>query len=445
LIPPRSGGATPLRPIRARDEGLSMTLSDFLSRFALVFAVWIALHAYAWRRLATPLSLRPALRLPLLLLCVAGAVLAPATFALERFRVDAAWRPAATYGGFLAMGLSSSLLLLLLVRDSLLVPGRLMRRIFGGKRAVSRRSRIASPEPERPAAPPAAPAVDVGRRSFLRRASDASVTVVATAGFGAGFVGGRREPRLVDLEIPCDDLPPALDGFRIAQLSDVHIGPMQDGDFLRRAVARVNAAGVDLVAVTGDLVDGYVADLREAVASLRELRSRHGSWFVTGNHEFYWDARAWCDELRRLGVRVLENEHAVLDHLGARLVIGGVHDFSAGRIDPNFATDPHGAFRGAPEDGFRLLLAHQPKSVYQGAAAGARLQLSGHTHGGQYFPFTYLIRFVQPFVAGLYEYRSEATEAQCSLFVHRGTGSWGPPLRLGSPAEIVILTLRARR
>ena len=410
-----------------------MTVADFITRFSLVFAVWIALHVYAYRRLVRPASLRPGVKRALAAAFALAAVAAPSTFAFERFHADASWRLSATYAGFVAMGLSSSVLVLLIARDAMLVIGLLLRRLFGG-----------GGKPRRPAAPTSPPVDLPTRRAFFVRATDAGVAATALAGFGIGVDGGKDEPHLVELDVPLADLAPELDGFRIAQLSDVHIGPIHDGAYMARAVDRVNALGADLVAVTGDLVDGYVDDLRDAVAPLGRLKARHGAWFVTGNHEFYWDAAAWCAELRRLGLRVLENEHRVIEHDGARMTVAGVHDFSGGKIDPTRETDPHAAFSGSPEGSFRLLLAHQPKSIYRGAAAGARLQLSGHTHGGQFFPFTVLIRLFQPFVAGLYEYRSEATDARAALFVHRGTGSWGPPLRLGSRKEIVLLTLRRR-
>lgn len=419
-----------------------MTVVDFISRFAIVFALWIALHIYAYRRLVRPARFRPGVKRALALAFAFAAVAAPSTFAFERFHADASWRLSATYAGFVAMGLSASLLVLLIARDAMLVIAFPIRKLFGGGRKPRRPAAAASVTG--PAAPTSPPSDLPSRRAFFLRATDAGITATALAGFGIGLDGGRDEPHLVEIDVPLDDLAPELDGFRIAQLSDVHIGPIHDGAYLARAVDRVNALGADLVAVTGDLVDGDVADLRDAVSSLGRLKARHGAWFVTGNHEFYWDAAAWCAELRRIGLRVLENEHVVIEHDGARMTVAGVHDLSGGKIDPTRETDPHAAFSGSPEDSFRLLLAHQPKSIYRGAAAGARLQLSGHTHGGQFFPFTVLIRFFQPFVAGLYEYRSAATGARAALFVHRGTGSWGPPLRLGSRKEIVLLTLRRR-
>src|SRR6266571_1967914 len=184
----------------------------------------------------------------------------------------------------------------------------------------------------------------------------------------------------------------------------------------------------DLVAVTGDVADGLVPDLREHVAPLGRLRAPHGAYFVTGNHEYYWDVRGWIAELERLGIEVLSNEHRIVQRGAGRLLLAGVTDLSA-------ASDPAAAVAGAPPSDVRVLLAHQPRSAFAAQAAGYDLQLSGHTHGGQYFPFNLLVRLFQPFVAGLHRLES------MWLYVSRGTGYWGPPLRLCAPAEITLLEL----
>jgi len=237
-----------------------------------------------------------------------------------------------------------------------------------------------------------------------------------------------RHPRVVRRTIPIRNLPADLAGLRIVQLSDLHVGPTIRRPFVDAVVDATNALAPDLVVVTGDVADGFVADLRDHVAPLGRLQAPLGRYFVTGNHEYYWDPRGWLQELERLGLTSLSNEHRLLVRGRGRLLLAGIPDLS---VDP----DPHAALAGAPESDVRVLLAHQPRSAYAARAAGFDLQLSGHTHGGQFFPFNLLVRLFQPFVAGLHRLE------EMWLYVSRGTGYWGPPLRLGAPSEITLLQL----
>jgi hypothetical protein len=252
-----------------------------------------------------------------------------------------------------------------------------------------------------------------------------------------GFANARRTARVVRVEVPIAGLPAALDGFTIAQVSDVHVGPTIKRPYVEAIVEAVNRLDVDLVAITGDLVDGSVRDLADHVAPLAGLRSREGVFFVTGNHEYYSGAAAWVGELRRLGLIVLLNQHAVVRRGEARLVVAGVTDFSAGHFDRSEASDPAAALAGSPAGAVRLLLAHQPRSAVAAQAAGFDLQLSGHTHGGQFLPWNFLVRLQQPFTAGLHRWRG------MWVYTSRGTGYWGPPKRFGAPSEITLLRLVA--
>jgi len=275
-----------------------------------------------------------------------------------------------------------------------------------------------------------------GEAGALETASAVAVPLLALLATVVGFIDARRRPRVVDVEVPLADLPPALRGFTIAQISDVHIGPTIKRDFVRGIVDIVNSLGADLVAITGDLVDGSVEQLGVHVEPLSQLRARHGTYFVTGNHEYYSGAAAWIVELRRLGVNVLLNEHHVLRHGGASLLIAGVTDYSAGRFDPAQRSDPQAALSGAPLDVRpRVLLAHQPRSAAAAADAGFDLQLSGHTHGGQFWPWNLFVRLQQPFTAGLNRL------ASLWVYTSRGSGYWGPPKRLGVPSEIARVRL----
>jgi predicted MPP superfamily phosphohydrolase len=252
-----------------------------------------------------------------------------------------------------------------------------------------------------------------------------------------GFFMVRRVAPVITVEVPLSNLPKELEGFTIAQISDIHVGATIKHDFVAAIVERVNGLEADMVAITGDVVDGSVPDLAQHTEPLARLVSRHGTYFVTGNHEYYSGAREWIEELRRLGARVLINEHVVLDHDGAALVVAGVTDWSAHHFEPLHRSDPHAAARGAPEHALRVLLAHQPRSAQLAEAAGFHLQLSGHTHGGQFWPWNFLVRLQQPFTAGLNRLGG------LWVYTSRGTGYWGPPMRFGVPSEITLIRLTA--
>jgi hypothetical protein len=233
------------------------------------------------------------------------------------------------------------------------------------------------------------------------------------------------------LPVAIDDLPDELDGYRIVQWSDVHVGPTIQRGFVECLVARTNELDADAIAITGDLIDGSFDDLRHHVQPLRDLRARDGVFFVTGNHEYYWRFRDWQRELADLGLTVLENEHRVVR---GRLVIAGVTD-PAGQ-----KSDAAAALARAPRNAVKLLLAHRPQAAEEASRLGVDLQLSGHTHGGQFFPFNLLIRWFQPVVRGLHR-----VGAKTQLYVSRGTGYWGPPSRLGVGGEITVIELRRAR
>jgi predicted MPP superfamily phosphohydrolase len=251
-----------------------------------------------------------------------------------------------------------------------------------------------------------------------------------------GYLNARRTPGVVTVEMPVRGLPAALLGFTIVQISDLHVGPTIRQHHVERIVETVNRLEPDLVAITGDLVDGTVAELASQVAPLARLVSRHGSYFVTGNHEYYSGVGPWLAEIRRLGIKVLHNEHVVIERDGAKLVLAGVTDYSAAYFDSAHRSDPQAALAGAPpEAAMKILLAHQPRSAAAAAQAGFDLQLSGHTHGGQFLPWNFLVKLQQPFTAGLYRL------GRLRVYVSRGTGYWGPPQRLGVPSEITKVRL----
>jgi predicted MPP superfamily phosphohydrolase len=276
---------------------------------------------------------------------------------------------------------------------------------------------------------------DPARRDTLLNALNMGILGTAGALASIGFVEATRRARVVDVKVPIDGLPPGLEGFRIAQISDIHIGPTIKRDFLEGVVAAVNELEADVIAVTGDLVDGSVEHLGSHVAPLGKLKAKHGAFFVTGNHEYYSGAEQWMAFVTSLGLKVLHNEHVVVDRDGGQVVVAGVTDYNAGQIIPSHASDPKLAVAGAPAGAVRVLLAHQPRSASAAVDAGFHLQLSGHTHGGQFVPWNLFVPLQQPFTAGLHKMQS------LWVYVSRGTGYWGPPLRLLAPSEITRVTL----
>jgi len=270
----------------------------------------------------------------------------------------------------------------------------------------------------------------------FRSFSAAGVPLLAALSTLVGFLNARRLARVKSVDVPIADLPASLHGFTIVQITDIHIGPTIKRRHLDAIVDAVNDLDADMIAVTGDLVDGSVRHLAEHTQPMSRLTARHGAYFVTGNHEYYSGAVGWIAELRRLGLRVLMNEHVVLQHDGEEVVVAGVTDYSAHHFDPAQRSDPAAAIAGAPRDaGVKLLLAHQPRSAFAAAPAGFDLQLSGHTHGGQFLPWNFFVRLQQPFTAGLHRLGT------LWVYTSRGTGYWGPPKRLGAPSEITHLRL----
>jgi predicted MPP superfamily phosphohydrolase len=362
-----------------------------------MFVMLALLHAYIGVRLLTPFSaVTQVLGAALLAACL---LLLPNSFrSRENRRLWTVLLPS------LAVGFFSSLLVLTLIRDwGLLVVSAL----------------ALSPQ---------------GHEAWIRISAIGVMALTPTMTL-IGFVMARRVARVVDVEVPLADLPAQLEGFTIAQISDIHVGPTIKRNFVEAIVDRVNRLGADMVAITGDVVDGSVRDLAHDTEPLARLESRHGTYVVTGNHEYYSGAHEWIRELRRLGTRVLLNEHVVLDHDGAKLAVAGVTDYSAHHFDPSHKSDPYAALAGAPADALKVLLAHQPRSASSAADAGYHLQLSGHTHGGQFWPWNFFVRLQQPFTAGLNRL------GRMWVYINRGAGYWGPPMRFGVPSEITLIRL----
>ncbi len=376
--------------------------------------LWGTAHLYVGHRLIGPAPLTRRGRRRAWIALALAASIQPLVFLLDSMLPNAGLYLAVQWLCYVYMGLFGIVLPLLAARDLLALPARLVRRLRPFERAAS---------------------IDRERRAFLANAGNSAIVGASAILSGVGVAAARRRAEVVEVDLPIAHLPADLDGYRIVQLSDIHAGLTITGDFVRTAVDTANELDADLVALTGDLVDGTVSRLAPQVATIARLRARDGVFFVTGNHEYYWDAPAWCTHLENLGLTVLNNRHRVVTRGDARLLVAGVTDLDAERLLPEHASDPSAALAGAPACDVRLLLAHQPRSAPAAARAGFDLQLSGHTHGGQFFPWTLFIGLAHPYPAGL------SRVGEMCLYVSRGTGYWGPPLRLGAPSEITSLRL----
>ncbi|MFJ3186078.1 metallophosphoesterase [Streptomyces halstedii] len=291
------------------------------------------------------------------------------------------------------------------------------------------------PEPEAEPAPEPTPhtPADPSRRLFVARAVGGAAALAGLGTVGYGTYGVLRGPRVKRITVPLARLPRSAHGFRIAVVSDIHLGPILGRAHTRRIVDTINATSPDLVAVVGDLVDGTVADLGTAAEPLAGLEARHGSYFVTGNHEYFSGAAEWVDHVRELGLRPLENARVEI----AGFDLAGVNDV-AGESEgqgPDFAA----ALGDRDRSRASVLLAHQPVVIDDAVAHGVDLQLSGHTHGGQLWPGNLLAELANPTVAGLERY------GDTQLYVSRGAGAWGPPVRVGAPSDITVVELASKR
>ena len=281
-----------------------------------------------------------------------------------------------------------------------------------------------------------APPDDPGRRAFLARAVAGTAFGASTAIGAVGLRNALGDITTPEVEVKLDRLPRRLSGLTIAQLSDVHIGPILDGRFLEHLVEQTNAMKPDLVVITGDLVDGSVEGLGPAIATLGNLRSRYGTFFCTGNHEYYSGADDWNAFLGKIGIRVLMNERVSIGDKGASFDLAGIPDPQGAFFSEDHRASLSMALDGRDEEREVVLLAHRPSQVDNAAARRVGLQLSGHTHGGQLWPFGQLARLSEPYLSGLHRH-GDLTQ----VYVSRGTGFWGPPMRVMAPAEIARIVL----
>jgi predicted MPP superfamily phosphohydrolase len=387
----------------------TLQLATFL---AIVLSVMGVLHWYVWTRLvvdpAPPPGLRRALTLAMAMLF--------ATIPLAFYAARAANFPArrlATIPGYVWLGVLFLLFAAVASVDVVRALGALLQRLAADL-----------------------PPDDPERRTTVARLFAGGIALVGGGASVAALRSGLGPVVVKEVRVRLDRLPPSLHGTTIVQISDVHVGPTLGREFVADIVRRVNALAPDVIAITGDLVDGSVRTLAAEVAPLAELKSRYGTYFVTGNHEYYSGVESWCREITRLGIRVLRNERVAIEgEDGASFDLAGIDDHSATRFGGS--SNVAKAVLGRDTSRELVLLAHQPRAVYEADKHGVGLQLSGHTHGGQIWPWKYLVYLQQPVVAGL------ARIGRTLVYVSCGTGYWGPPMRLAAPAEITRIVLES--
>ncbi len=382
----------------------------FYTVFVLVTATLLFfVHRFLWQRLVRDTELPPLARRAGTALIVGGGLLVPVAMFLAK-RVPREYVELMALAAFAWLG---SLLYLIIG----LAPWEIARK-------VRERSQDDTTAP------------DPARRLFLARAAAGTAMVGSGGIVTVGVSNALGDITTPEVNVTLDRLPKALDGFRIVQLSDVHIGAILDKRFLSSVVEKANALKPDLVVITGDLVDGPVRGIGKDVAALTGLKSRYGSYFVTGNHEYYSGADEWIQFLNHNRIRVLTNEHVAIGEKGHSFDLAGIPDKRAGLFVDAHAPSVAAAVQGRDPDRELILLAHRPNHIDEAAEHGVGLQLSGHTHGGQLWPINALTHLVHPYVDGLHRHNDRT-----SIYVSRGTGFWGPPMRILAPSEITSIVL----
>ncbi len=284
---------------------------------------------------------------------------------------------------------------------------------------------------------------DPSKRIFLSEGVAKGLLATISLSSLVGFAQLKLGPKIEKVTIKLPNLPKTFDGFTIAQLSDVHIGPLLDKEFARKIVDMTMDLKADLIALTGDFVDGSIEQLQDHVLPLKDLRAEHGVYFITGNHEYYSGADEWMNHFESFGFHVFRNSNKIIEKTNGngeneKFLLAGVFDIQGERFSPDHKTDPFKAAQHHEEVSCKILLAHNPNTIKQAREAGFHLQLSGHTHAGQFYPFSWIARMVHQYYEGLY-----SVNEKTQIYVNRGTGFWGPPNRLGKTSEITLITLKS--
>ena len=281
--------------------------------------------------------------------------------------------------------------------------------------------------------------LDLEKRAFLQKSLSIGILSFIGPTTAYGFYSARKGPSVIHQTIFLDELPDSFENFTIAQISDLHVGPTIKKPYVEKVLNQISIINPDLIAVTGDMVDGSIDYLKKDLEPLSQMVAKHGTFFVTGNHEYYSGADRWLDETNRMGFTNLVNENKLITINEQNIVLAGVTDYRAHQIIPSHKSNPESALKGMKNEKVKILLAHQPSSIFKANEAGYDFQISGHTHGGQFWPFTYPTKKANPYLSGLHNHNGT------QIYVNSGTGYWGPPLRLGVPAEITLFKLKKKK
>ena len=278
--------------------------------------------------------------------------------------------------------------------------------------------------------------LDVDKREFLEKSLSIGILSLIGPATAYGFYSARKGPTIINQDIYLKNLPDSFENFTIAQISDLHVGPTIKKPYVEKVVNQISTINPDLIAITGDMVDGSIDYLRRDLEPLSQVIAKYGTYFVTGNHEYYSGAERWLDETDRMGFTNLVNDNKLITIKDQNIALAGVNDYRAHQIIPSHRSNPERAIKRINKDKVKILLAHQPASIFKANEAGYDLQISGHTHGGQFWPFTYPTKQANPYLSGLHDHNGT------QIYVNSGTGYWGPPLRLGVTAEITLFRLK---
>ncbi len=383
----------------------------------------ILIYVYIGSRLINPVRPgSPSTKRILWMITVLIIFITPTPFILQKYGVENHWTDLLIWVGSLSLGFFTFVSFLLASKDLMFVLTCFTRKLF----RRSHNSLCIDSD-----------VLDIDRRRFMANSFNLGILGVSGALTGYGFHEARRPPSIVEVSVPFHGLQEDLEGFRIVQITDTHVGATTCNGYMETIVEHINSLTPDIVVFTGDIADGTASYLRDKISPLANLSTRYGSYFVTGNHEYLFGEQDWLKEIDRLGLMVLLNEHQVLQCGKGRILLAGVTDYSAGKYDKNRTSSPEKSLSGSSQCDLKLLLAHRPHSIYAAAESGFDLQISGHTHGGHFYPWRFAC--FSPYTEGLHQFQNTW------IYVSRGTGYWGAPLRLGITSEITLIKLTASK
>lgn len=391
--------------------------------FVIVIFIMSLLYGYVGWRIITPANFSASITVTLWIIVVFLLLTLILSFVLRANKYEGLLSDIISWVGYISFGFVTILFAFVFVKDIIWLTGIISHKIylFAGS--------LFSSSTKTPAL------IDNSKREFLINSVNVGILAAAGGLTGWGFFNVMSKPKIERITIPIENLPDDLNGLTIAQFSDLHVGPTIQKSFVETVVKQVNDLNADIIAFTGDLVDGSVEALRKHVEPLTELKSKYGKYFITGNHEYYSGALDWVIEAERLKFTALINENRSIEIGNSKLMLAGVTDWTGGQFYNAHKSDPMKAAEANYTPDLKILLAHQPKSINAASKAGFQIQLSGHTHGGQYFPYTFMVKLDQPYIKGLHKHDNTW------LYINKGTGYWGPPLRIGVPSEITLITI----